>query len=171
VSRFWILPVLVVVFVGFAWRDQRSALPSNASSGPTATAAPSVTATPRIYTSRLTVHFVRDGEPVVIAFARYPRRTTANGVECKFLFGPLEFTASEYSLLWPLPDVLGTQPAECQKGPPTIVRLEADELSGEFAWTGSDMSVNVEVPPGIGFGPSPNPSATPLQLPVTGGPP
>jgi hypothetical protein len=89
------------------------------------------------------VHFVRNGEPVVIAFAKYPRRTTANGVECKFLFDPLEFTASEYWLLWPRPDVLGTQPAECQKGPPTTVRLEADELSAEFAWTGSDMSVNV----------------------------
>jgi hypothetical protein len=57
---------------------------------------------------------------------------------------------------------MGTQPAECQKGPPTTVRLEGVDPPAEFAWTGSDMSVDLEVP---------GPSATPRELPGTGGPP
>jgi hypothetical protein len=104
---------------------------------------------------------VRNGQPATITLGSPISALFADGVLCKLpvaLAVPIQ--SSGYSTAWPLsaqPD----QPFQCTKGPPTTLRFEFSSefgrLISEFAWTGSNVTVDIELPA--------------LQLPRTGGSP
>ena len=131
--------------------------------GPTDTPSPTPASTPSPTpyagpTSTITVRFVRNGQPAtVFAFSKIIK---ADGVTCGF--PSIEGEISTFTVQWPLFATLG-QPTECSKGPPTTLRFEFSGLAlfSEALWTGTDITVDVEVPATV----------TPGVLPPTGGSP
>ncbi|MEX0682816.1 MAG: hypothetical protein WD904_13450 [Dehalococcoidia bacterium] len=124
--------------------------------------------------STITVRFVKDGQPVVVESLSLPRGIRADGVACQGIRN--EFVGSEFAFRWPnLPE--DSQPANCVKGPPTLVEVQLGETwVVSIPWEGDDLTVDAEVPdddPAIRIKPTPvaTSTATPGQLPNAGGPP
>ena len=120
---------------------------------------PTPTSTER-QTSRITIRFVSNGEPVTFSSLNFPSRVSADGVTC--LLPIIEGGGTEYALNWPFLPIEG-QPEECTKGPPTTIRVEFNDLFAEILWTGVDVTVDLEVP---GAAATPTPSSP--ALPETG---
>jgi hypothetical protein len=142
-------------------------------STPTATPTASQTPTPTptataVPTSTITIRFVRNGEPV--SFVGNLGHVLADGVSCQVAVtdAPIEIRPV-IKVPWPLGDG-DEQPPECMKGPPTTVRFEFGgefgSLAGEVVWTGSDVTLDIEVPPLVA-----TPTATAGDLPPTGAAP
>ena len=131
---------------------------------PATTAGPTSVPTPfPSLSTSIVVRFVKD-EHVVTVLASGPS-VYADGVVCLApVPGAPRVLNSVTGLSWPLPPLPG-RPVECTKGPPTTLRLEyGEDLSTEFVWMGQNMTVDIEVPPGICFWVLP----TPAGLPGTG---
>ncbi len=124
--------------------------------GLTAVSAQEATPAP---TSTITIHFVRDGQPLEVN-TKHPA-VIADGVQCPFVVIPESERLSSYTQVWG--GGSPTFPTECTKGPPTTIRFEFEmgfeSLAVDVLWTGSDIDVNLEVP-----GP-------PTDLPPTGAAP
>jgi len=176
-SRAFVLAVLAAVsLAAFTAVSAQTPTPTptpTPSPTPTATPTPSPTPTPTptpspVPTSTITIRFVRDGEPVTIDVLF--TRIFADGVQC--LFPDTErWKVSVLSRTWPLPP-WSSQPPECSKGPPTILRFEFGGLFIEFLWTGGDVTMDIEVPPEVPVFATPTPTpAPPEELPITGGTP
>lgn len=144
---------------------------------PTPSASPTPSPTPTPYPqSTITIRFVRDGEPVEVTFSVFAE-ISANGILCPLLQPGVVGVASEYSILWPLVDP--SLPDDCTEGPPTVLQFEflaltpsLDEslpLAVQLTWNGSSTSQDIEVPARFAALQSPPASATPADLPTTGG--
>lgn len=176
--------VATVVFFGLVAAAYTAARTPSTADNSTPTASPPVSAsptpsastpTPTPYAgpkSTITVRFVSDGQPVTIVFGP-PSAIYADGVRCHIIFVAVAVSESQsqFVIEWPL-DTSSVQPIECSKGPPTTLRFEfpggeSGLLSTQFVWTGSDVTTDIAVPPGL------VPTATPAvkALPSMGGPP
>ncbi len=119
--------------------------------------------------SKITFRFVRDGEPVEVTVSTVVSRLYADGVECPAPHPGSVVTPGERVELWPRTDP--GVPLECSKGPPTTLGFEFVFFAGsgnfiptpivEFAWAGGDMTVDLEVPPGLDLAATPTPTPYP----------
>jgi hypothetical protein len=132
-------------------------------SGPTGTPSPAPSPSPTPYpvgSSTITIRFVTDGKPLEIATSA--PLVLADGVFCPFPVIEPELRFS-YALVWPAFAPNPGIPNGCTKGPPTSLRFEFGALFTELVWTGTDVTVDIEVPAATQTA-----TATPGELPDTG---
>jgi hypothetical protein len=180
-----LLTLCVAIFGGVATVVGQSPTPTDsptsspspaATSSPTATPAPEPTPHPQ---TTITIRFVRNGQPVIVAIIPELTTVRVGDVDCSQYGSSTPASVSEYRIAWPRSTNAGL-PLECTGGPPrtlsfsfvTPTRHLNPFLIQGLVWTGSDLTADLEVPHDIPVTfPAPVISPSPASVPATGGPP
>lgn len=141
--RLFATAVVLAALVGSASIASAESPTPTASSTPTA----SPTATP--IRPVLKVDLVQDGRRVSIVTGDGHQQISADGKPCYEEYGVTQVPKMVLSWgdTWPLEFLVGNAPAECTKGPPTVIGVKfTNNFAPEFVWTGGDQSIEFEVP-------------------------
>jgi hypothetical protein len=187
ISVLWRRTVVVSVVIGLALAGIVNGIAGVSGQTPSPTEAPTSSPTPAATTSptpspppdatpypqtTVTIRFVRNGQPATVTIL--PERTTilADDVDCSQYLSDAPADVSQYTVAWPRLPNQGF-PAYCSKGPPTTLRFafvhpvrHLNPFGIAVAWTGSDITTDLEVPADIQVV-----SPTPASIPPFGGPP
>jgi len=159
--RWVLIAAALIVAVSAMLAQLTSAQTPTPSAAPTDTPSLSPSPTQYLPKSTITIRFVSGGQPATISVG--VPKTYADGVFCDFpTTGQPAEPRSQVSYPWP-PNPSPNFAPECTKGPPTHLRFDFGSFVADVSWTGSDITIDVEVP-------APSQTAIPAPvLPKTGG--